>query len=140
MRGPQLSCLPISGEWTPDLTVNLVGRGTLLVPFDWGQYAIWQWGPQLRVSVDGRRETVYSDSVVEIQSALRRNDRGALTWLDAHRPDLVWYPRQATMVREHLLARGYRVLLETPRSYVLAAPASQATASSRVRAMCFPGS
>jgi hypothetical protein len=139
MRASQLSCLPITDDWTPDLTVDLRGSGTLLVPFNWGQYAIWRWGPQLRVSIDGRRETVYSDDVVNNQTALERNDRRALGWLDTHRPELVWYPSKATMVREHLTNSGYRVLLETPRSYVLAAPASQVTASRRPVTMCFPG-
>ena len=36
-------------------------RGNLAVPFDWGEYAIWHLGPSLKVSIDGRRETVYSD-------------------------------------------------------------------------------
>jgi len=136
---PQLSCLAIMGDWAPDLTVDLSGRGTLLVPFDWGQYAIWRWGPQLRVSIDGRRETVYSDNVIDSQGALESNDGRGLAWLDTHRPELVWYPLKATMVREHLLNVGYRVLLETASSYVLAAPASQVTASRRPVTMCFPG-
>jgi hypothetical protein len=54
---PQLSCLAIRGEWAPDVTVDVRGRGTLLVPFGWGHYAIWRFTPQFRVSIDGRRET-----------------------------------------------------------------------------------
>lgn len=34
--------------------------GNLAVPFDWGEYAIWHLGPRVKVSMDGRRETVYS--------------------------------------------------------------------------------
>jgi hypothetical protein len=138
-RAPHLSCLDIGGDWAPDLTVDVGGRGTLLVPFDWGHYAIWRWGPQLRVSIDGRRETIYSDDVINNQGALETNDPRGLAWLDTHRPDLVWYRLKATMVREHLVNAGYRVLLETDRSYVLAAPTSQVTASRRPVTMCFPG-
>jgi hypothetical protein len=36
--------------------------GNLALPFAWGEYAIWHVGPGLRVSMDGRRETVYSVS------------------------------------------------------------------------------
>lgn len=36
------------------------------VPAAWGEYMIWAAGPRLRVSFDGRRETVYSDSVREL--------------------------------------------------------------------------
>lgn len=36
-------------------------RGNMAVPFDWGEYVLWHLGPQVKVSIDGRRETVYSD-------------------------------------------------------------------------------
>ncbi len=36
-------------------------KGNLAVLFEWGEYVLWQVGPQVKVSVDGRRETVYSD-------------------------------------------------------------------------------
>jgi hypothetical protein len=35
-------------------------EGNLAVLFDWGSYAIWHLSPRLRVSIDGRREAVYS--------------------------------------------------------------------------------
>ena len=35
--------------------------GHLVTYFNWGQYALWHLGPALKVSMDGRRETVYSD-------------------------------------------------------------------------------
>jgi hypothetical protein len=35
--------------------------GNLAVEFNWGEYVIWRLGPKVRVSVDGRRETVYGD-------------------------------------------------------------------------------
>ncbi|MBY0523846.1 MAG: hypothetical protein K2R98_10640 [Gemmataceae bacterium] len=36
-------------------------RGNLIVHFDWGEYVIWWLGPDVKVSLDGRRETAYSD-------------------------------------------------------------------------------
>lgn len=36
-------------------------RGNIAVPFDWGEYVIWHLGPAAKVSIDGRRETIYSD-------------------------------------------------------------------------------
>lgn len=35
-------------------------KGNLLVDFDWGGYAIWHLYPDLKVSIDGRGEVVYS--------------------------------------------------------------------------------
>jgi len=38
--------------------------GNLATPFNWGEYTIWYLGPRVKVSVDGRRETVYSTAVL----------------------------------------------------------------------------
>jgi hypothetical protein len=37
--------------------------GNLATPFNWGQYVIWKLGPQVKVSFDGRYETVYPPHV-----------------------------------------------------------------------------
>ncbi|MCC7352319.1 MAG: hypothetical protein IT330_01075 [Anaerolineae bacterium] len=37
--------------------------GNMVVDFNWGEYAIWHLGPRIKVSIDGRRETVYADEV-----------------------------------------------------------------------------
>jgi hypothetical protein len=39
-------------------------EGNLAIPFGWGEYAIWFLSPRIKVSEDGRRETVYSDAVL----------------------------------------------------------------------------
>ncbi len=53
----------------PDAAVTLLKQsnasGNLAVEFNWGQYAIWHLGPQIQVSMDGRRETIYPDAVYE---------------------------------------------------------------------------
>ena len=35
-------------------------EGNVATFFDWGEYVIWHLSPKVRVSLDGRRETVYS--------------------------------------------------------------------------------
>jgi hypothetical protein len=37
-------------------------EGNAVVPFNWGEYIIWHLGPELRVSGDGRRETIYPEA------------------------------------------------------------------------------
>jgi hypothetical protein len=44
------------------LRVNGVG-GNLVTPFDWGQYVLWKLHPAVKVSFDGRYETVYPEEV-----------------------------------------------------------------------------
>jgi hypothetical protein len=38
------------------------GMANVAVHFDWGEYVLWHAGPRVKVSMDGRRETVYSDA------------------------------------------------------------------------------
>ena len=45
-------------------------RGNLLLPFDWGEYAIWHLYPRCRVSVDGRYTTAYPDAVLDQSNRL----------------------------------------------------------------------
>ena len=65
----RVSCIPINPQYFP-FPARVVAllkqsgfRGNLAVPFTWGEYAIWHLGPRVKVSIDGRRETVYSDAV-----------------------------------------------------------------------------
>ena len=43
-------------------------RGNMAVYFDWGQYVIWRLGPRIKVSYDGRRETVYPESLRQLNT------------------------------------------------------------------------
>ena len=45
------------------INANAMG-GNIIVPFDWGEHAIWQLYPRCRVSVDGRFRTVYPEAVL----------------------------------------------------------------------------
>jgi hypothetical protein len=38
-------------------------NGNLMIDFNWGEYAIWQLSPRIKVGMDGRRETVYSSQM-----------------------------------------------------------------------------
>lgn len=53
----------------PVRAVALIQRSgihaNLAVLFDWGEYVIWHAGPRVRVSVDGRRETVYGTATYQ---------------------------------------------------------------------------
>jgi hypothetical protein len=67
-------------------------RGNMAVPFDWGEYVIWHLGPDVKVSMDGRRETVYSD---EAYRQSRDFERGTGAWealLKTSKTDFVLAP------------------------------------------------
>ncbi len=80
---PRFGCIRIDSSYFsfPARAVVLLKRsgfrGNVAVPFDWGEYVIWHLGPEVKVSNDGRRETVYSDANYR-QS--RDFDRGTGIW------------------------------------------------------------
>jgi len=63
---PNFHCIPLDRRKTafPVKAVILLKQsnvaGNMAVHFDWGEYVLWHLGPQIKVSIDGRRETVYS--------------------------------------------------------------------------------
>jgi hypothetical protein len=65
----------------------------VLVWFSWGEYAIWHLSPRMQVSIDGRRETVYSDSM-QTRHFDFFFDRGAGATLPGDlAADYIWIPR-----------------------------------------------
>ncbi len=68
------------------------GEGRLVVWFNWGQYALWHLAPRLKVSVDGRRETLYSEATLETQSAVAMGYPEGDRWLLEVKPEYVWLP------------------------------------------------
>ena len=91
---PHLTCLPIEPQWAadPGIAQALKGRkGRLAVEFNWGEYAIWHLGPQIRVSIDGRRETVYSDMTLATQRSLALGRPQGLEWLSFTKPEYLWF-------------------------------------------------
>jgi hypothetical protein len=66
---PDFQCIRVSdGRPYPVASVAVLREsgvtGNLAVDgFFWGEYVLWHLGPELKVSVDGRRETVYSSDV-----------------------------------------------------------------------------
>ena len=44
-------------------------EGNLGVEFNWGEYALWYLSPNIKISMDGRRETVYSEEEYQIYNS-----------------------------------------------------------------------
>ena len=116
----ETACLRISGN-APDRTAGVSLRGLsgrLWTTFDWGEYAIWHFGPALRVSIDGRRETLYSDAVVQLNHAGESGDPAALARITELGTDYVWLPSSRTAARQWLEAHRYRVDIDTGASFI----------------------
>ncbi|MBI9074448.1 MAG: hypothetical protein JEZ02_03475 [Desulfatibacillum sp.] len=40
-------------------------KGNLILPFDWGEFALWHLYPNMQISIDGRFRTSYPESVIQ---------------------------------------------------------------------------
>jgi hypothetical protein len=137
-------CLPIKDAWAPDLVAagaldSPQATGRLVVPFNWGEYAIWHWGPRLRVSIDGRRETIYSEETITFQMALASGSAEALAYLGRARPEYIWLSTPtATPLAEWLTAHDYRVDVKTDTSILATRLDLSPLAPSPPASGCFP--
>jgi hypothetical protein len=65
----------------------------VLVWFNWGEYAIWHLPPRMQVSIDGRRETVYSDDLQTRHFDFFFDRPGGATLPNDLAVDYIWIPR-----------------------------------------------
>ena len=83
-------------------------KGDILIPFEWGEYAIWKLYPDCKVSIDGRFRTVYSENVL--------NDHFEAIGDEARLKDLLEkYPADIILGRQNRL---YQRLLSTEKRWV----------------------
>jgi hypothetical protein len=119
-----VGCIQMDGEWLPDVTAASAMsaadlRGRLVTWFNWGEYAIWHFGPELKVSADGRRETVYTDAVLNQQRAVAYGDPKALSAVEQVSPEYAWLPQiPGDLAISWFRAHGYRIDIDTPLSFV----------------------
>jgi hypothetical protein len=116
------TCIGVWSEQRPDqAAAPFLARaqpGRLVTFFDWGQYAIWHFGPRLRVSMDGRRETVYSDRRLAEHAAILDGAPEGLAALAEWQAEYVWLPNTSVTTARWLREHGYRIDAATPRSFV----------------------
>jgi len=140
------TCLTIDPSWAPEPDVVSIIRnhtqgGRLLTWFNWGEYAIWFFGPELKVSIDGRRETVYSDRMIGDHLDFYFDRPGGRDLAERLTPTMLWLPSGLPVV-SRLVQQGWVPIYRGPVSVVLAANSAPgpppATIAPTVR-RCFPG-
>ena len=90
----------------------------VLVWFNWGEYAIWHLSPRMRVSIDGRRETVYSDAVQTRHFDFFFDRRGGATLPNDLAADYVWIPRVLPAARRLRTEGGWTILYDGKQSVI----------------------
>ena len=144
---PRLGRIYIEGPWTPDPAAVRFLRAEaantrVLTWFDWGEYAIWHLSPaNIQVSMDGRRETVYSNRVLDAHWSFYKNEPDAASYPEAIGADWIWLPKHLPVVAV-LQTRGWQPAFESGISVVLSRKACQplvATSPSSAVPAFFPG-
>ena len=123
-----VACISMEGELFPEpelpaLIQTLRLRGRMLNWFDYGHYAIWHFSPALKVSIDGRRETLYSRTVIDEHLAFYFTPGAYRATIDALKPDYVWIPTRLEVANQ-LIADGWHPIFRGPQSTLLSNPAS----------------
>jgi hypothetical protein len=104
------------------------GTGRVLVWFDWGQYAIWHLPAGMQVSIDGRRETVYSATL---------HNRHLLFYFDMGQggalprelaADYVWLPRWLPATRKLKARDEWALVYEGEQSAIFERAGSRRSA------------
>jgi len=138
----------MDGSWLPEpeaaafVSTHRL-HGNMFTWFDYGQYAIWHFWPAIRVSMDGRRETVFTEDLRAAHRRVYANAPEALDVVGRLNPDYVWLPAKLPVVAR-LEAAGWVRLFRGSRSTILgragtttAAATTTAMGPSQMRA--FPG-
>lgn len=101
---PGIRIDPIRGENFPVQAVQAIKHysltGNMLVFFNWGEYVIWHLSPQIKVSIDGRRETVYSADIIEDNYDFLRGTADWENMLQIGEPQLILLPATAPVVEK----------------------------------------
>ena len=141
------ACVRIDERTTPEAgAVEFLkergSSGRLLVWFDWGQYALWHLAPDLRVSVDGRRETVYSAAVQDRHLRFFFDAPGGAALPAELAADYIWIPKDLPAA-SRLRADGWTPLYTDARSVIFSRapvppPRSAQSAFGGDSRRCFP--
>ena len=121
---PNLTVVHVKGPWLPDRAAARYLReerphARVLTWFDWGEYAIWHLSPAgIRVSMDGRRETVYSDRVIQDHMRFYRGEPGMVTYPEHIGADHIWLPSRFPIIAS-LKQAGWQTLFDNGQSVVL---------------------
>jgi hypothetical protein len=117
-------------------------QGRLLTWFDWGEYAMWHLGRHgLKVSMDGRRETVYSDTRINEHLNFYFSSDDSGRYADALNADYAWLPVGLPAAKS-MQSAGWHAVFGGPKSVILARQAAGlrvVTVAPRQTRRVFPG-
>ncbi len=104
--------MEVSPDRYPVQAVKLLAasgiEGNLVNQFNWGEYILWKLGPSIKVMMDGRRESIYSDETYK--QYLRFQD-GSGDWdrlLRDYQADVALLEKESTSANLLQLKPGWK--------------------------------
>ncbi|MDX1394069.1 MAG: hypothetical protein R3195_06755 [Gemmatimonadota bacterium] len=94
-------------------------RGNVATYFDWGEYVIWHL-PDVRVGMDGRRETVYPDTIYTEYLRFQHGVEGWRQVIDRPETDLVLFSTTWPTVQLLELEPGWQTVYEDETAAIFA--------------------
>ncbi len=92
--------------------------GNILTEFDWGEYLIWNLGPQMKIGLDGRYETVYRNQVANEYFDYIKGRQNS--FLDAYAHDLALFRPGSPPVSSLRRSPDWKVAYEDRSSILFA--------------------
>jgi hypothetical protein len=145
--GPSpLQCVDmVSAKWLPEREASeFVAKnglhGRMVVYFDWGEYVLWHFAPRIKVSTDGRRETIYSDRHILGHLQLYGGTERGLEYFRELDAEYAWLPKSLPLVAR-LPSLGWHELYSGSRSAIFGRTpgAPQPVRATAAVTRCFPG-
>jgi hypothetical protein len=69
--------------------------GNILLPFEWGEYAIWKLYPACRVSIDGRFRTVFTQEIIDDHFGISSDENRWKKLLDKYPTNIILAKRNS---------------------------------------------
>lgn len=91
-------------------------HGNLATPFNWGEYALWKLYPQVKVSFDGRYETVYTPSTTTDNLNFMASQGDWRRLLREYPTDMVLVDRRSAAVQAMANEPGWMAVYADPIS------------------------
>jgi hypothetical protein len=85
-------------------------NGNLLVPFNWGSYALWKLYPQCRVSIDSRYEETYSDSFYKEMMDFNFSNSGWDNVLKKYHADIILIPGDSKIYKKIYVLKNWKLI------------------------------
>ena len=144
-----LTCIAMYPEWWPEpAAIEFIRAnglsGRMLTFFNWGEYGIWHLPPSVKISMDGRRETVYSDEMFSRHLQFYGGLDEGVSHVESLGADYAWLPGQVPGVTA-LRARGWHEIFRGEQSVILSSRAGESESFTEPQSSrsavprCFPG-